>query len=214
LRNLLVIIAQFFFGLVLALTMRGYCKRGNNGMFSRIICAAVLALGAAVITPSAASAADIVSTFNVTGHDTHNSQLFGTCSGSSSGPCPFSGTLTVDVTAGTATGIDIDLEGLLFTSVVSVTATGSGVEIDAEGSANPGTDFFLEFTTATPGSLVGFDGGTITEAFTQASLESIYVDPAAGTITPTVPEPSSWALLAVALAGCFAYARRKATPAS
>ena len=75
----------------------------------------------------------------------------------------FSGTLTIDVTTGTVTRINVSFQGFsAFTSIFGSTGAGtSDWEVIASNTGlNASLD--LEFTTGhTPGSLVGFTGGSI-----------------------------------------------------
>jgi hypothetical protein len=114
--------------------------------------------------------------------------------------CPFSGTLTVNVTLGTVDALNITFPGLpafdtIFNSFPVLTP---GWEIDAHNSSNDELDLLFS-TTPTPGSLVGFDGGTlIRDAVFQHSTELEEYVILSGSITP-VPEPSSLGELAAAL---------------
>ena len=97
--------------------------------------------------------ANTITTFNVSGTCLPFPPLTGTT---------FAGTLTIDVTAGTITAIDVSFQGLSpFNTIIS-----SNTFNQSDWSLFAGNSGFeklrLLFTTGhTPGSLVGFTGGTI-----------------------------------------------------
>jgi hypothetical protein len=128
----------------------------------------------------------------------------------------FSGRLTIDVTTGTVTGINVSFQGLSpFTFIDNSFAAGtSNWEVLAfNAGINAGLN--LEFTTGhTPGSLVGFTGGAIVGN----AVNSTVINTIAGTdytitggsLTPAgVPDGGSTvSLLACALLGLAALRRK------
>jgi hypothetical protein len=145
--------------------------------------------------------ADTITTFDVLG--TFTIPYSGT----------FGGTLTVDVTNGTVSSVDIIFPGLAdFNFVVQsqpwslppgwllAVANGTGDALD------------LTFTTTMPNSLVGFNGGTITggDVFNLSTLQTLFGN-FSGIIAPaTVPDrASTLILLALGAGGLLAVRRRR-----
>ena len=147
-------------------------------------------ISTALFAAASGSRADTITMFNVNG--TAVNQAFaplGSCAARAT--CPFSGTLDVDVTNGTVSGIDITFPGLdTFDKVVFSVPLPASVE----GTNAPSLGQVLELSFT--GNLVGFTGGTITgEAVVTHDLGvEIYAVNSGGSIT-TVPEPSTWAML-------------------
>jgi hypothetical protein len=114
----------------------------------------------------------------------------------------FSGLLTIDVIAGTATSADIIIQGVgefpnLFSSG-AVSGHWSISVLDVSGT----TEFIMDFTTPqvippNPGSLVGFNGGLILGAVVEAPCPGepncalSIANGFTGTITPHVAVPGS-----------------------
>jgi len=105
--------------------------------------------------------ANTITTFNVSGTCTPVAPLTGTT---------FAGTLTIDVTAGTATAIDVTFQGLSpFYAITQsfpfpnpIGFPTSNWIIVARNGGGLVNELLLEFTTGhIPPSLVGFTGGTI-----------------------------------------------------
>jgi len=101
------------------------------------------------------SVANTITTFNVSGTCQPNGPLKGTT---------YSGTLTFDVTAGTVTAMDVRFQGLSpFTTINESNPSSSTSDWGMTAGSDESFVLELSFTTGhTPGSLVGFTGGTIT----------------------------------------------------
>ena len=129
--------------------------------------------------------------------------------------CSFSGTLTIDVTGGTATAVDITFPGLAsFTSLVLSTGFGTSNWFIDVGNGGAGIALLLDFTTTkTPGSLVGFTGGTIFgNTVFNVETGNIYYTINSGSITAATaaPEPGSLVLMLLGLGAlAFATGRRR-----
>lgn len=143
-------------------------------------------------------------TFDVSGTALNDSGgILGSCA--SGATCAFSGTLTIDVTNGNLTAVDITFPGLAsFTNTQFSDSQGTnwfiGV-LNASGSPCSACDALtIFFTTTIPGSLVDFTGGSITfgEVLKTPTSAPEYSD-LSGSITPAVPEPSSLALILLGL---------------
>lgn len=175
-----------------------------------------MAVTLALLTAANASA-DTISTFDVSGTVFNISgERLGSCINDFF--CSFGGTLTVDVTNGTPTAADITFPGL--PAFDSLNGSGGGEAccwvLDAENSSMDSVSL-LFLTFPTPGSLVGFEGGTIRPATTQVisgSSNLLYFIVSGSILSPvsTVPEPSSRMLLAVAVLGFvgFGLVRKRA----
>jgi len=99
------------------------------------------------------SVANKITTFNVSGICQPNG-LQGTT---------YSGTLTIDVTAGTVTAMDVRLQGLSPFTTINDSGPASTSDWGITAGSDESYALELSFTTGhIPGSLVGFTGGTIT----------------------------------------------------
>ena len=170
------------------------------------LCAAAIALLstslAAALAPQTARA-DVTATFEVSG----NADAPGggePCNVR----CAFFGTLVINVTTGAATAVDITFPFLAaFDTLAGQNKSGTDWFI---GSHNGDDDFAsLAFTTTpTPGSLVGFAGGSITfgdvvDLPSGGSVEGhalyfVLTGTIAGPVAvAAVPEASTWAMMAL-----------------
>jgi hypothetical protein len=161
-----------------------------------------LALPLILLSPSLALA-DTITTFDVEG--TVFNESGGTIDSCANGAtCPFSGMFEVDTTTGTyeSTGLAITLPGLATFDTLEASSS-PGNLVANNGLAEE--TLVLTFTTEpTPGSLVGFTGGTITGEYELPELNYLITG---GTITP---EPSSLVPLAGAVGWLvFGLARRR-----
>jgi len=151
--------------------------------------------------------ADTITTFAVSGTAQNVSGgSLGSCQARAT--CGFSGTLTIDVTSGFVTTVDISFPGLSrFDLRGNSFSTGTS---DWKISALNLPDLLgLKFTTTkTPGSLLGFTGGSIVGGQIDNPLNfKFFYTNLRGSITPVlvpIPEPSSLALLSSGLLGSLA----------
>ena len=144
-------------------------------------------ISTALFAAGSSSRADTVTIFNVSGTAINQSfvPVSPSC-GARATNCPFSGTLDVDVTNGTVTGIDVTFPSLdPFDRVVF--STNSPAFVEATNAPSLGQVLELSFT----GSLVGFTGGTITgQAVTTTDLGvALFVVNPGGSITAQSPSP-------------------------
>lgn len=172
-------------------------------------------LAAAVLAACAPySHADTVTTFEVSGTAFNISPMLpALCPFGDTTPCTFSGTLNVDVTAGKITAVDINFPEILpFDVVDSSGANGASDWELVAGDGPSGEELDLLFTTgSTPGSLVGFDGGSqILGTSAGGTIDEAYFTNLTGHID--VPEPASLVLMLAGLcaSGLFALRRRTA----
>jgi hypothetical protein len=123
----------------------------------------------------------------------------------------FGGTLTVDVTNGTVSSVDIIFPGLAdFNFVVQShpwPAPPGWILAVANFPQEDGLN--LTFTTTMPNSLVGFNGGTITggDVFNLPTLQDLFVN-FSGSIAPATDQASTLVLLALGASGLLALRRR------
>lgn len=176
-----------------------------------------IALGMSLLAASAAQASVVL--FDVRGQATYdgdNSTQY------------FSGTLGVDVTTGSVTMLEIRIpffsefttEGMsLLPSLVWGLPPLPGYNIGSAYStvAPQRTNWSIisfHFSTTTPGSLVGFSGGTIDYGRVVTTTDFLGYSNFSGTIS-AVPEPSTWLMMVLSFAGLGLMAcRRRSKPAS
>jgi hypothetical protein len=153
--------------------------------------------------------ADTTSTFDVSGTALNDSTgILGSCA--SGATCAFSGTLTIDVTSGNLTAVDITFPGL-----ASFTSTQFAEPIMTSdwfiGVLNSSGDALtLNFTTTmTPGSLVDFTGGSVFGLFVLNATSAPEYSDLSGSITPApAPEPTSLALISLGLGALLVMRKR------
>lgn len=171
----------------------------------------VFLLAGVLLAGSLICRADVVTTFNVNGTWDNG---FGTGSDGS-----LTGTVTIDVTTGVVTDIDV-VETTTAASALGVssnTFNGVGAEnpvgseyIVESGSINLFTE--LVFPTA---SLIGYTGGDLCSFQNQCDNLTIYAVGVSGpflesgTVTPATPEPGSLALLGTGVLGFAGVLRRR-----
>jgi hypothetical protein len=180
----------------------------------------LLSLAMFCATPSAK--ADSFDVFAISGTAYHNCNDFlgkpiPFCN---STPGGFAGALEVDATTGAPS--DLELVGALggssefggfFTSPGIIGATPNGTCL-VQGEAPIGAYLILCFTTPTPGTLAGFEAGTIlpssvvySGAFDNSNYQEEFIT--GGSITEVaVPEPSSLVLIPLGL-GALLFLRRR-----
>jgi PEP-CTERM motif len=161
------------------------------------LCAAAIALLstslAAALAPQTARA-DVTATFDVSG-TAEASPIVGNHCGDD---CVVFGTLTINVTTGAATGVDITFQDLAaFDKLVRSRKLGTSQWFISLSNSD-GDSANLNFTTTpTPGSLVGFTGGSIIPG---GGVDHLYIV-VRGTIgdvpIAAVPEASTWAMMAL-----------------
>ena len=168
-------------------------------IFAAPRCSLILAAVAALSIANPAKA----TMFHVSGTCTP----FGTATGTT-----FSGTLTIDVATGTLTDINVRFQSFsAFNSIFSSGAVGtSDWEVLAiNAGINAGLD--LVFATGhTPGSLVGFTGGSIVGNSADRTVPGARYTITGGSITPAgVPDHGSTvSLLGFGLLGLVALRRK------
>ena len=185
------------------------------GKMKTALCAAAIALLstslAAALAPQTARA-DVTATFDVSG--TAEAVARGQTCGKK---CAFFGTLMINVTTGAATAVDITFPGLAALDTLDRSHK-SGT--DWSIAADNGDDFAtLVFTTTpTPGSLVGFAGGSINFGGTVVEIQpfkdlyAVLTGTIAGPVAvAAVPEASTWAMMALGfgLLGFLSYRKTR-----
>src|SRR5260370_37322020 len=112
------------------------------------------------------------------------------------------GTVTVDVTNGNATALDVTADAFDFTSISTQSSEGGEYLIGSVASSKS-ANLALFFPVA---SLVGYDGGSLStdtrvvDTFT-GHIEFLTTGSATVASTTAVPEPSTWAMALRGFAG-------------
>jgi hypothetical protein len=136
--------------------------------------------------------ADISTTFDATGTFSDGEKL--------------GGTVTIDVTTGVATSIDLTVGSDTFNTIHDQAQEPTYYSIDSEA-----TNFdFLQFSIPVDSSttLIGYGGGPLSTATTLFPAAGGFVELQAGALTPeptTVPEPSTAIVSAISAVAFIAY---------
>ena len=132
------------------------------------LCAAAIALLSTSLAASLApqtARADVTATFDVSG--TAEARL------DPCGECAFFGTLTINVTTGAATAVDITFPDLAaFDKLIRSHKSGTSHWSIGAFNSDEDTASLVFTTTPTPGSLVGFTGGSIIPG---GGVDNLYV---------------------------------------
>jgi hypothetical protein len=135
----------------------------------------------------------------------------------------YSGTLSIDLSSGIISGADIALSGYSnFTDpIASVLLNFQAIPNTAGLQLLNAENYELQLVFTTPGSLVGFTGGSIFGASLGQSVDYFYVPiedvgygattDRVGTIAAkaSVPEPSTWAMMVLGFCGVVFMAYRR-----
>jgi hypothetical protein len=120
-----------------------------------------------------------------------------------------SGTVTIDVTSGSATAIDAIADGFGFKNILTQSQDG-GTYVVAAPASGAAAHLFLVLSV---GSLVDYGGGSLSR-FTRVDddrgpgITTFITSGSATKIGSAVPEPSSWALMIVGFVGVGLFAVR------
>src|SRR5215469_2770792 len=128
--------------------------------------------------------------------------------------CSFSGTMMVDVTAGSITTWDITFPGVpTFDNCCTFQRPFSSLLWEASSSNNASDRLNLDIrATHTPASLVGFDGGSIVGLHVDTPTGRVHYFILSGSVTPTttvIPEPGTLCLLGTSVIGLAGMVRRR-----
>jgi hypothetical protein len=161
---------------------------------SRLAAYAALGCLLAISVGASSARADVIKIFDL--------------SGTFSDGSPFGGTMSVDVTIGSLTGIDATAVGVEFKTVSSQRSDGDeGYFIEAASSGDPDAQLGLFILLH---SLVNYSGGNF-QNNSHASAGGPFFSLSGGRATPAptpVPEPSSWVLMIMGFAGVSLFAAR------
>jgi hypothetical protein len=149
--------------------------------------AVALGLTVGVVAPSPAWA-DVITVFDVSGEFDNGSAL--------------TGDVTIDVTVGDATAIDLTADSSHFGKIAAQFSQGGLYFVSASPSPSS-TRLILTFPVA---SLVGYGGGflsteTRVDDFLNGTATSLIISSVKPAKTAAVPELSTWAMMLIGFAG-------------
>jgi len=150
-----------------------------------------LALLAALAAPISARA-DVTEVFNLFGEFDNGSTL--------------SGTVTIDVTNGSATAIDASADSFEFKSITNQGPQFTEYVVRAASAGNA-DQLYLAFGV---GSLLGYGGSSLSPDTQINGATFLKGGGANPSESSPVPEPSSWVLMIVGFAGVALFATRRA----
>jgi PEP-CTERM motif len=151
----------------------------------------VLMLLAALAAPSSARA-DVTEVFNLFGEFDNSSTL--------------SGTVTIDVTNGSATAIDASANGFEFKTITNQGPQVTEYVVRAASAGNA-AQLYLAFGV---GSLLGYGGSSLSPDTQINGATFLKGGGANPSESSPVPEPSTWALIIVGFTGVGFFAARRA----
>jgi len=165
---------------------------------TRAILSGLMLAGIVALAASPARA-DTIKVFNV------NANIPNTPVNPYHGTDVIQGTITVDITLGEATAVDLTVTTGSFDPFIYLTTSGPCTPPSCQVDYNAG---FADYGELVLGNMVGYTGGSL-ESGSYVVLNSVLYD-ITGTVSPAgAPEPSSLALFGTGMLGLVGFARRK-----